>query len=307
MPKTIEPDWQERAIQFVYELLSPGILGSMIYEMFRAEELERLPTFAENALWRDVKVLSQFVILCLFCMTWLYHRKSKGREGGMGPRKKGFILVIDFLSAIGFAVAFAFAGNGKNPCATPVSVLFIASAYCVAQWMRNMSGAEKSTVGTEETVSCFVQWVGVLLAGLAVLIMAADVVRHGCGSHNPWLDLIALWLVFLIYLYFLLTDRSHRKLGQPIKIDMSLAMATPDWLQARKGLLQPVARLDAVFVMLEGHPFFKLEVRPAVGKFACAVSQTNNGKRLDDPNATYPDIDTAFAGGLDQLRNALGW
>jgi hypothetical protein len=32
-----------------------------------------------------------------------------------------------------------------------------------------------------------------------------------------------------------------------------------------------------------------------------------NGKRHDDPKQTYPDAAAALAGGLDQLRNALGW
>jgi hypothetical protein len=48
-------------------------------------------------------------------------------------------------------------------------------------------------------------------------------------------------------------------------------------------------------------------VRPAVGKFACAVSATVNGKRYDDPAATFPTPDAALDGGLEQLRNALGW
>jgi len=88
---------------------------------------------------------------------------------------------------------------------------------------------------------------------------------------------------------------------------MSIALTVPDWLQTRSGSLKPGVRPETVFVMLEGHPLYKLEVRPAEGKFTCAVSQTNNGKRLDDPKATYLDAGAALSGGLDQLRNALGW
>lgn len=84
-------------------------------------------------------------------------------------------------------------------------------------------------------------------------------------------------------------------------------MTVPDWLQARGGSLKPGVRPETVFVMLEGHPLYKLEARPAQGKHACAVSQTNNGRRLDDPKATYDAADAALAGGLEQLRNALGW
>jgi hypothetical protein len=84
-------------------------------------------------------------------------------------------------------------------------------------------------------------------------------------------------------------------------------MTLPDWLQARGGALKPGVRPETTLVMLDGHPLYKLEVRPAAGQFACAVSQTNNGRRHDDLKATYPDAAAALAGGLDQLRNALGW
>ncbi len=84
-------------------------------------------------------------------------------------------------------------------------------------------------------------------------------------------------------------------------------MTAPDWLQTRGGLLKAGVRPETTFVMLEGNPQYKLEVRPAAGTFACTVSNTVNGKRLDDPKATYPDAGAAVAGGLEQLRNALGW
>jgi hypothetical protein len=84
-------------------------------------------------------------------------------------------------------------------------------------------------------------------------------------------------------------------------------MAVPDWLQTRGGSLKPGVRPETTFVMLEGNPLYKLEVRPAGGKFACAVSNTVNGKRHDDLKANYPDAPSALVGGLEQLRNALGW
>jgi hypothetical protein len=84
-------------------------------------------------------------------------------------------------------------------------------------------------------------------------------------------------------------------------------MTVPDWLQARGGFLKPGVRPETAFVMLDAHPLYRLEVRPAEGKFICAVSLTNNGRRLDDPKLTYPDPGAALAGGLDQLRSALGW
>lgn len=84
-------------------------------------------------------------------------------------------------------------------------------------------------------------------------------------------------------------------------------MTVPDWLAARSGTLKPGVRPETTFVMLEGRPLYKLEVRPATGAFACAVSSTVNGKRLDDTAATHPTADAAFAGGLDVLRAKLGW
>ncbi len=84
-------------------------------------------------------------------------------------------------------------------------------------------------------------------------------------------------------------------------------MNVPDWLAARSGALEPGVRPETTFVVLEGNPQYKLEVRPAAGAFACAVSNTVNGKRLDDPKATYPTADAAVIGGLEQLRNKLGW
>lgn len=84
-------------------------------------------------------------------------------------------------------------------------------------------------------------------------------------------------------------------------------MTVPDWLQTRSGSLKAGVRPETTFVMLEGQPLYKLEVRPAKSTFACAVSNTVNGQRLDDTAATYPTAAAALAGGLDQLRNKLGW
>ncbi|MBA4189230.1 MAG: hypothetical protein C0467_14635 [Planctomycetaceae bacterium] len=66
-------------------------------------------------------------------------------------------------------------------------------------------------------------------------------------------------------------------------------------------------RTETTFVMLSGQPLYKLEVRPTTGTFACAVSNTVNGKRLDDAKSTYPTPEAALAGGLEQLRLVLGW
>lgn len=85
------------------------------------------------------------------------------------------------------------------------------------------------------------------------------------------------------------------------------ALTTPDWLKLRDGSLKPGVRAETVLVLVGNQPLYKLEVRPAAGQFTCAVASAVNGRRLDDPAATYPTAAAALAGGLDQLRNALGW
>lgn len=80
----------------------------------------------------------------------------------------------------------------------------------------------------------------------------------------------------------------------------------PEWLALRDGGLTPGIRDFILFVTLGGKPNYRLEARPAAGKFICAVTQTNNGKRLDDATV-YPNETAALAGGLEQLRTKLGW
>ena len=84
------------------------------------------------------------------------------------------------------------------------------------------------------------------------------------------------------------------------------ALTVPDWLAKRDGSLKRGLSDTVVLVMVGGQPMYRLEVRPAAGRFTCAVLQTVNGHRLDD-GTTYPTADAALAGGLDQLRTKLGW
>lgn len=83
-------------------------------------------------------------------------------------------------------------------------------------------------------------------------------------------------------------------------------MTVPDWLAKRDGTLRPGVQPNMLFVLIGGLEY-KVEARPAAGKFGCAVQQSVNGKRLDDPKLTYPNTEAALTGGLDQLRAALGW
>ncbi len=86
-----------------------------------------------------------------------------------------------------------------------------------------------------------------------------------------------------------------------------LVETTPDWLARRDGTLKAEIGPETLLVMLSGQPLYKLVVRPAEGKHTCVVTQTNNGKLLDTNTATFLTADAAIAGGLEQLRTALGW
>lgn len=82
--------------------------------------------------------------------------------------------------------------------------------------------------------------------------------------------------------------------------------SVPDWLSLRDGTLRGGLSSDTLFVVLAGQPLYRLDARPARNQFACAVTQTVSGQRLDDA-AGYPTADAALTGGLDQLRQKLGW
>lgn len=80
----------------------------------------------------------------------------------------------------------------------------------------------------------------------------------------------------------------------------------PEWLKRREGALKPGIREHILLVLLNNQPLYKLEVRPAAGQFTCFVTQTVNGKRLDQ-GKSYSNKEAAFQGGLDELQTSLGW
>jgi hypothetical protein len=90
-------------------------------------------------------------------------------------------------------------------------------------------------------------------------------------------------------------------------VTQTTATTAPDWLSKRGGAIKRDVRPETRFVLVGGEPLYKLEVRPAAGRFACAVSNSNNGARLDDGAAIYANPEEALAGGLEQLRRSLGW
>ena len=85
-----------------------------------------------------------------------------------------------------------------------------------------------------------------------------------------------------------------------------MAVTTPDWLAKHGGELRKANAGPFWLVLLDGEPQYRLTPVPAAGKYSCQVTQTVNGRRLDS-GATYPSVDDAIRGGLEDLRKALGW
>lgn len=84
------------------------------------------------------------------------------------------------------------------------------------------------------------------------------------------------------------------------------SVTPPEWLALHGGELRRGVSDSTWLVLLNGSMQNKLTVGPAGGRFTCAVTQANNGRRLDK-GTTFATADAALQGGLEQLREALGW
>jgi hypothetical protein len=83
-------------------------------------------------------------------------------------------------------------------------------------------------------------------------------------------------------------------------------MNVPDWLTKRDGAIKSGLSASTWLVLIDGHPQYRLVATPAAGKFICAITQTNNGRRLEGTN-TWASTGEALQGGLEELRSKLGW
>ena len=79
-----------------------------------------------------------------------------------------------------------------------------------------------------------------------------------------------------------------------------------EWLTQRNGSLRPGLNGSTLLVILDGQPLYQLVAVPAAGATTCVVTQTTNGKRLDAQKRYASNAD-ALAGGLEELREQLGW
>ena len=85
-----------------------------------------------------------------------------------------------------------------------------------------------------------------------------------------------------------------------------MTATTPDWLSQRGVRLQASKDSQSWLVYLGTEPQYLLLAVPVKGQYGCRITQTINGRRLDT-GATYPSVEAALSGGLDDLRKALGW
>ncbi|HEX4592270.1 MAG TPA: hypothetical protein VH120_20210 [Gemmataceae bacterium] len=83
-------------------------------------------------------------------------------------------------------------------------------------------------------------------------------------------------------------------------------MTPPEWLVRHDGTLRLATDGRTWLVFFDGAPHYNLTPSPAVGRFACQVCQTENGKRIDKVT-TFASADEALRGGLEELRTFLGW
>jgi hypothetical protein len=83
-------------------------------------------------------------------------------------------------------------------------------------------------------------------------------------------------------------------------------LAPPEKL-ARRGSAQEIGPTRASWIVsFDGDPQYLLPPIPVDGSSGCAVQQTINGQQLNRAG-TSPSADEVLRGGLEDLRQALGW
>ena len=84
-----------------------------------------------------------------------------------------------------------------------------------------------------------------------------------------------------------------------------MAVTVPDWL-TKRGCSLRTGPDGAWFVYFAVEPQYRLKPVPAGGRFGCEIEQTVNSRRFDGKE-TFATPDEAVTGGLEQLRQKLGW
>jgi hypothetical protein len=83
-------------------------------------------------------------------------------------------------------------------------------------------------------------------------------------------------------------------------------MTAPDWLTQRGGALKLGSDGSRWYVLFAGEPNYSLAATPVAGKHGCVIRHTISGARVPC-DGVFATKDEAIAGGLADLRKALGW
>jgi hypothetical protein len=85
-----------------------------------------------------------------------------------------------------------------------------------------------------------------------------------------------------------------------------MSIAPPDWLALHGGIIQAGLLANSWIVLFDSRPQYVLTAKPAAGKYCCEIMQTINSRRLNS-SGTYTSPEEAIRGGLEDLRQVLGW
>lgn len=85
-----------------------------------------------------------------------------------------------------------------------------------------------------------------------------------------------------------------------------MKLDAPIWLTSRRGGVSLGLNDSTWLVTVEGLQQYRLYAAPAKGQFTCSVTHSYNGKKIDG-GKIYPTAEAALNGGLEELREHLGW
>jgi|DewCreStandDraft_4_1066084.scaffolds.fasta_scaffold205421_2 hypothetical protein len=85
-----------------------------------------------------------------------------------------------------------------------------------------------------------------------------------------------------------------------------MRVETPEWLSRRVGQLKAGVTSNSWLVLVGDSPIFRIEARPAKGRFTYYLTETTNGRTWAG-ESTFATSEEALRQGLEALRDRLGW
>jgi hypothetical protein len=85
-----------------------------------------------------------------------------------------------------------------------------------------------------------------------------------------------------------------------------MPLTAPDWLTKHDGSLRLGVDGRSWFVCFAREPQYELTPVPVQGRHGVDIRQTINGRHMEHGTA-YATVDEALRGGLETLRQKLGW